>query len=76
MVGRTHGSLAARLRGTQNADLPAGELHDAENIMVELSADGKSGKLFIVTNRDRRLLVAADAIILSQLRRQLNNVFS
>jgi hypothetical protein len=44
--------------------------------MVELSADRKSGKLFIVTNRDRRLIVAADTIILSQLRRQLNNVFS
>ena len=58
------------------AELPAGELHDAVNLVVELSADGKSGKLFIMTNRDRRLIVAADTIVFSQLRRQLNNLVS
>jgi hypothetical protein len=44
--------------------------------MVELSAEGKSGKLFIMTNRDRRLIVAADTIVFSQLRPQLNVLFS
>jgi hypothetical protein len=57
------------------AELPGGEQHDAERVMVEMSADGKSGKLFIVTNRDRRLVVTADRILLSQLRRQLTDLF-
>lgn len=52
-----------------------GDQHDAESIMVELSADGKSGKLFIVTNRDRRIVVTANRIVLSQLRRQLTDLF-
>jgi hypothetical protein len=57
-------------------DFMGGDQHDAESIMVELSADGESGKLYIVTNRNRRLLVKADRIVLSQLRRQITDLFS
>jgi hypothetical protein len=31
------------------AELPYDGQHDAKRVMVEMSADGKSGKLFIVT---------------------------
>ena len=52
-----------------------GDQHDAESILVELSDDGESGKLYIVTNLERRLVVTASRMILSQLRRQLTNLF-
>jgi hypothetical protein len=42
---------------------------------VELSDDGESGKLYIVTNLERRLVVTASRMILSQLRRQLTDLF-
>jgi hypothetical protein len=53
-----------------------GDQHDAESILVELSDDGESGKLYIVTNLERRLVVTASRMVLSQLRRQLNDLFS
>jgi hypothetical protein len=52
-----------------------GDQHDAESILVELSDDGESGKLYIVTNVERRLVVTASRMILSQLRRQLTDLF-
>jgi hypothetical protein len=52
-----------------------GDQHDAESILVELSGDGESGKLYIVTNLERRLVVTASRMVLSQLRRQLNHLF-
>jgi hypothetical protein len=52
-----------------------GDQHDAESILVELSDDGESGKLYIVTNLERRLVVTASRMILSQLRRQLTDLF-
>jgi hypothetical protein len=56
-------------------DIIAGDRHDAEDITVELSADGEFGRLFIVTNQDRRLVVAASRSVLSELRRQLTDLF-
>ena len=53
----------------------AGDRHDAESITVELSADGEFGRLYIVTNRERRLVVAASRSVLSELRRQLTDLF-
>jgi hypothetical protein len=52
-----------------------GDQHDAESILVELSDDGESGKLYIVTNLERRLVVTASRLLLSQLRRQLTDLF-
>jgi hypothetical protein len=51
-----------------------GEHHDAESITVELSEDGESGRLYIVTNLERRLVVAASRHVLSELRRQLSHL--
>jgi hypothetical protein len=52
-----------------------GDLHDAESILVELSDEGESGKLYIVTNLERRLVVTASRLVLSQLRQQLTDLF-
>jgi|HubBroStandDraft_6_1064221.scaffolds.fasta_scaffold555361_1 hypothetical protein len=57
------------------AELAGEDHHDAESIMVELSEDGETGRLFIVTNLDRRLVVAANRSLLSELRRQLSGLF-
>jgi hypothetical protein len=51
------------------------DLHDAESIIVELSGDGESGKLYVVTNLERRLVVTASREVLSELRRQLAHLF-
>jgi hypothetical protein len=52
-----------------------GDRHDAGSILVELSDDGESGKLYIVTNLERRLVVTASRLLLSQLRWQLTDLF-
>jgi hypothetical protein len=52
-----------------------GDQHDAESILVELSDDGESGKLYIVTNLERRLVVTASRLVLLQLRQQLTDLF-
>ena len=57
------------------AELPDSELYDAKNIMVEMSDDGESGKLHIVTNRGSRLVVGASIDVLSELRRRLTGLF-
>jgi hypothetical protein len=57
-------------------DFIGGDQHDAESIVVEVSDDGKSGKLYIVTNQGLRFVVGASMDVLSELRRQLAALFT
>jgi len=44
--------------GGDMPDIIAGDQHDAESITGELSANGEFGRLYIVTNLERRLVVS------------------